>query len=241
MVMLFALFMDAEREIVKFYYSMLKQPYISEINAGKRIVDFVLFEKSKLIQVEVSCSLTKKSSYEDVDYLKSRFEDASVIRMMNSICSIHNLSSYEKRFITSLSNVSLEDVDVVPFDDILLEVLRLLDTQHYSDGTIRGLQIIRHLLLQDPAIISRLYDTNILRKKHIRNIIGIILDNNDIIRELSSKNKTIIMNSLLDGNDDIIIGSMSKQRMVKLIQLLSDDASARKIMRESLTRQQKLS
>jgi hypothetical protein len=233
--------MDAEREIVKVYFTNKKLPYLSEMNSGKRIIDFVLFDKDKVSQVEVSCSLTKKKSLEDETLLLQRFEDPSVIQKMKEICLSKNITEYDKILITSINNVSLNGVKIIRFNDILYNVLSDLDTQHYSDGTIRSMQIIKHLLLQENNSIKGLYDNDIIKKKHIRALSSILLSNPDIFIVLNAKDKSIVLNALLEGNENISFDDFPKNKLSVIINALSSNPDARKMMRNSLSEQKNLS
>jgi hypothetical protein len=239
--MLIVVIMDAEREIVKVYFTLLKKPYLSELNAGKRVIDFVLFDEQRIVQVEVSCSLTKKSSAEDESLLISRFEDPSVAAKLQSVCDSYNIESYDKMLITSIGNVRLKGVDIISFSDVLQEVLSELDTQHYSDGTIRGLQIVKHLLLYEQGSIARLYDSKIIRKKHIRMLSRIIHKHADILSPLSQNEKTILLSALFDGDQMPSFDGMNKQKLQKVVAMLGESAQGRRIIRDSLSEQKSLS
>ena len=232
--------MDAEREIVRVYFTLQKKPYISELNAGKRVIDFVLFEPGRAIQVEVSCSLTKKSSADEEHMLIARFEDPSVISKLNDVCKSHKFDSYEKMLITSISNVKIDGVKVVSFSEILLEVLSELDTQHYSDGTIRALQIIKHLLLSDQNSLVKLYDSKILKKKHLRLLSKLLLKYPDLLSDLSSQNKTMMLNALFEGEELPSFNDFPKQKLSKIVSILFKSAEARKMMKEGFSEQRNL-
>lgn len=155
--------MSPEREILNLWLSQNGYFTISRINAGKnRVIDTIALKSASppstnILHIEVACSVssTLLTAPEKQELLK-RFTHPNVERAVKRAIAQHLREEYpfENVLVTNYENARLEGVRVIPFGEVLTEVLNSMDRQNYRNSVIRTVQLIKYLLLSSPRRLS---------------------------------------------------------------------------------------
>ena len=151
--------MTAEKDIVNLWLNKKGFFTINNIKENNRDIGILALKIdkghiSKIWHVQVSCSVT--GTTKDIE---KNFNDKAVARKINEILtnSIGDKTDYVKIVVLSAKPPkAMEGINHLLFDDILYDVFSELDTQYYNDPNIRGMQLVKHLLLSNPRILAKL-------------------------------------------------------------------------------------
>ncbi|MBI2664892.1 hypothetical protein HYX10_06155 [Candidatus Woesearchaeota archaeon] len=149
--------MRAEKEIVELWLNRKGFFTIKDVNAGSRVIDFLAIKQDanpKIAHVEVACFVSGDAKPSD---LVKKFDSSAVVRKIRQTIREHtgHESDYEKFLITT-SQIKLQGVNVIGFDQVLFEFVNMLDRQYYSNSVTRTLQLVKFVLMSNPSYIARL-------------------------------------------------------------------------------------
>ncbi len=158
--------MSPEREIVNLWLNKRGYLTINGINAGSRVVDFVAVKhkpETRVLHVEVACSISANILFEkDRNELAKMFYDKNVVKLVEETIneSIGKSHEYDNVLVTNFHNLNLDGISIVKFEDVLFDIMKDLDKQKYKSQTIRTLQLLKFLLMSDPARLTELISTD---------------------------------------------------------------------------------
>ncbi len=145
--------MFPEKEIVELWLNSKGYLVESGINAGKnKLIDMLALKVQagrlkEVIHVEISASVSGSS--EDIS---EKFNNSLVRRAI--LKRVSGTKDYKRWLITSSpSEKSIKGVDVIDFGKVLSDVISGLDKQNYKNPVIRSLQLLKYLLLANPAYL----------------------------------------------------------------------------------------
>lgn len=188
--------MSAEKEVVNFWLNLQGFFTVANIKAsGNRNIGILALkfreEKIDKVQhVEVSCSISGSADTQlkDLkDFIDQRFYDEDVMDMLRKRIGVPSKGFERMLVIGSLSKSKIEEIKgdfmkreivVVEFEDVLIDVLRSLDTQYYKNDVIRTLQLFKFLYLANPnKLADSLSSENYIlnpskRQKFLKELLG---------------------------------------------------------------------
>ncbi len=155
--------MSPEKDIVNLWLNRQGFLTISDINANNRVIDLVALKQGAepvIRHVEIHCSVSSVTSIlndrEKAELLK-KFNDENVVSaVLRTIVSCLGREGRYEKFLVTTSNVSLPGVSVIRFQDVLKDVISQLDRQNYRSPIIRALQLVKFVLMGNPATITAL-------------------------------------------------------------------------------------
>jgi predicted nucleic-acid-binding protein len=154
--------LNPEKAIVNLWLNKKGFFTVHDLNAGNRVIDLLAIKQKdglKIQHIEISCSISPGvvTEKEKRDLLR-KFNDSNVIRKVKK--AIKNYTGrdadYEKVLI-STNNVDLENVKVMSFGSILLDVVKDLDRQYYKNSVTRTMQLLKYLLIAKPSSMAVLF------------------------------------------------------------------------------------
>ena len=157
--------MNPEKEIVNLWLNKKGFFTINDINAGKnKVIDIIAIKLAngkleRVEHVEVNCSISSTIVDKDIDEYVKKFEDKTVIKKVKQVIKdfVGTDFSYEKTLVlTSNRSINLKGINVLKFDDIIYEVTDNIDMQNYRNTTLRTIQLIKYLLIANPANLAEL-------------------------------------------------------------------------------------
>ena len=152
--------MGPEKEIVELWLNRKGFFTIKDINAGSRVIDVLAIKQDSqpmVAHVEVACyvsgALTAKK-----EELENKFSSASVVKKIRQAIREHLGSDreYERFLITTVPGIKLSGVNVIEFDKVLFEFISSVDRQFYSNSVMRTLQLVKYVLLSNPAYTAKI-------------------------------------------------------------------------------------
>ncbi len=150
--------MNPEKSIVNVWLNKNGFFVVNDINAGNRVIDILAIKQKdglKIQHVEIMCSISGVITGGEKKDLLRKFDDANVVKQVKA--KIKNYlgaeANYERVLVTT-SDVDLKGVKVIKFDDVLLDVVKDLDTQYYKNSVVRTMQLLKYLLIAKPASLS---------------------------------------------------------------------------------------
>jgi len=151
--------LNPEKAIVNLWLNKRGFFVVNDINAGNRVIDLLAIRQKGGIDIrhiELVCSVTPGviAGQEKKDLMR-KFDDANVVRKVKSKIRDHlgEDADYRKLLVTTAA-VDLKGVEVLRFDDVLLDVVTGLDTQYYKNSVVRTMQLIKYLLIARPSSLS---------------------------------------------------------------------------------------
>lgn len=208
--------MNAEKSIVNHWLNSKGYFTINNLNAsGNKNIGILglKFDNELLeevIHAEVYCSITHFSN-EDSSLKKilKRFIDTAISKAINSIVGKEK-SNYNLRKIlvagklpysgkSALKKDFIEKgIEILEFEDVLLEVMLSLDTPYYKDDVLRALQLIKFILLAEPKRLAGLLSDkgNILNVNTRGIFLNELLKQELIKKELTKADETQIIDIL---------------------------------------------
>ncbi len=147
--------MYPEHYVVNLWLKNKGYSVVSNLNAGKFVVDTIAF-KEDILHVEVGCSVGYY--YLEPEEVKKRFNDPSVKSTVKAFIKRQTGESkkYKQVFVTTSS--SEIGVEVSDFVKILKEVIDSVDQQNYEEPLVRMLQLLRFVYLESPDSLSQAFD-----------------------------------------------------------------------------------
>ncbi len=248
--------MSAEKEIVNYwcnkkgYFSINNIKTSSNKDAGILAIKFDGSSVSELLHIDVNCSITSSIAEtsslshsatrisEDKFVNKEIAESIAVFVKNLSIEAgkIRNLlvlgSLPKSRKVEILSEFRKKNIEIMEFDNVLLEVLEQLDTHYHKNDIIRTLQLTKFLLLSEPAKMAKVLlnskNSSSSRKEFLANI----LDNESIIKEFRKTNSERLTSILKNS-------SIKPKELAGILEHSVLNKKTRKIFMDSLMQEQK--
>ncbi|MEM3370252.1 MAG: hypothetical protein QXW00_04305 [Candidatus Woesearchaeota archaeon] len=186
--------MEAEKSIVKLWLESRGFFTISDINAGKSVIDILAVkfsgrEVEQVQHIEVSCSL--KGELPISEYRK-RFDGPGIRKRIAEVLREYasSVENWEDVLVTnaSIASESLEGVKVVQFSSVLQDVMSRLDTQNYQNNTLRTLQLVKYTYLR-PDLIRSLKGKKF--RKALKSIAIEHLSADEVIKRLSADESAV--------------------------------------------------
>ena len=188
--------MSAEKEVVNFWLNLQGFFTVANIkSSGNRNIGILAlrFQGDKIENakhVEVSCSISGGPDTQLKglkDFIDQRFYDEEVLNILRKQIGV--LSSNFERILVigSLSKSRMgefredfrkREIKVIEFEDVLVDVLKSLDTQYYKNDVIRTLQLFKFLYLANPgkladSLSSENYILNLSkRQRFLKELLG---------------------------------------------------------------------
>ncbi len=152
--------MGPEKEIVELWLNRKGFFTIKDINAGNRVIDLLAIKQDvppKIAHFEVACYVSGSISARKSELLR-KFDSSSVAKTIRKTIKEHTGSEaeYEKFLVTNVPDLKLEGVNVIGFDKVLFELVNEVDRQYYSNSVTRTLQLVKFVLLSNPAYAAKL-------------------------------------------------------------------------------------
>lgn len=237
--------MNPEREIVNWWLNQRGFFTLHNIKASKnREVDILAMRMQdgkvdKVQQVELACSITSIDNFKPEEFLV-RFDDKIVANKIGAIVKVYagTDAKYDKILIVG-STSRLTDLQKLPgittihFSDVLLDVMKSLDTWYYKDEVIRTLQLLKYILLADPEKLATLLEeqekNKILKLTTRKDFIKSLLGQTQIKKALSQETVEkelieILKNSTLNQPEKLaqvleeeILGPRSRKRFLNAL------------------------
>jgi len=157
--------MNPEKEIVNLWLNKKGFFTINDINAGKnKVIDLIAIKLTngkleRVEHIEVNCSISSTIVDKDIKEYIRKFEDKTVIKKVKQVIKdfVGTEFDYEKTLVlTSNKKIELKGINVLKFDDLLYEVINDIDKQNYRNTTVRTIQLIKYLLIANPANLAEL-------------------------------------------------------------------------------------
>lgn len=197
--------MSAEKEIVNFWLNRKGYFTISNIKSRNKDIGILAlrFEKGnqiRAIHMEVCCSITgfidQNHIFEKIIFEK--FNDKNVTDAINKyvdnigketkIEKVIVLNSMPKQKNEIMGKFTKNDIALFEFEDILSDVIKGLKTEYFKDGIVRTLQLVKFLLMANPAkFVDVLYSD--LSPSKRREFIAELLGRDDVIKEFKKTNE----------------------------------------------------
>lgn len=180
--------MSPEKDVVNLWLNRQGFFTVSDINANNRVVDIIAIRQKNqpVVQhVELHCSVSSTSPVvsdrEKADLLR-KFNDANVAAAVDRTIRscLGRESEYEKVLVTT-AHVNLPGITVVRFQEVIKDVVSQLDRQNYRSPIMRTLQLVKFVLMSNPATIAALMGR----------------DDSDKNKPLSYQNKEQLLKQLL--------------------------------------------
>ena len=220
--------MSAEKEIVNYWYNEKGLFTVNNIktsgnrDCGILALKFDRDRVDEILHVEVSCSITntiaesKNIEKSVAKIINDKFENKSVMAALSNYTKQLSISAKLKRIMVLgaipktrknevIRSFNGNNVDVVEFEDILYDVLDKLDTQYHKNSIIRTMQLIKFLLLSEPAKMAKMLVNNNFSSSSRKEFLVNILYRDEIVREFKKTNAErlgmILKSSSLKPND----------------------------------------
>ncbi len=89
--------------------------------------------------------------------IKEQFNKPGIEKAIKSYLKQHlgYTGEYEKVLVTTVEQ-NIQGITILQFQDILYQVTKNIDMQNYQDPVLRTLQLIRHVLFEDPDNLALL-------------------------------------------------------------------------------------
>ena len=212
--------MHPEQEIVNLWLRQQGFFTVNNINAGTLVIDTlaVKLKDGKLdraIHLEVCGSVSKPSKAEIAD-LKRKFEAKQVIKRIKQHfkSSIGTDIEYDRLLVVSGSAFSMDSVEVLSFQDLLLDVMQDIDKQNYGDPVTRTIQLIKYALLNHPEHLAKL-----LRHVYPMRKQAILLKH--LVEEGLSKKAKAILSELISTPPEEVSGESAEDGQQTLGEFLA--------------------
>ena len=240
--------MEAEKSIVNLWLEDSGFFTISDINAGKSVIDIIAIKFSdsgveNIQHVEVSCSL--KGELPVSEYLK-RFEGPDIKKKIEEVLKRYVSSSveFDKVLVTNadIPRGLMGDIRIVPFHQVLSEVIEMMDSQNYHNTVKRVLQIIKYTYLK-PELIRHLGGKRF--KKELKSLAIEHITEEEMVKKLSSDDSSvekILRRSKLRGNPEKMGKILKRMLTIQEREALSEEVmTAEQQKRKKAVKEKKLS
>ncbi len=186
--------MEAEKSIVNLWLNNNGFFTINDINAGKSVIDILAIKFSegvveKVQHVEVSCSLRGELP---VSEYQKRFNSRDVKEKLAEVLKKYIAGDFvcENVLITNakIAKESIKDVAVLPFNRVLFEVVKELDSQNYGNTVTRSIQIFKYLFLK-PELIRSIGGKRF--KKALKSLAMEDIDKNELMKQMASDDEMV--------------------------------------------------
>lgn len=151
--------MNPEKSIVNLWLNKKGFFTVNDINAGSRVIDILAIKQkdgTRVQHIETMCSITSAvvTGAEKKDLMK-KFDDVNVVKQVkNKIKSYLGTDADYEKVLVATGDVDLKGVNVIRFDDVLLDVIKDLDTQYYKNSVVRTMQLLKYLLIARPSSMA---------------------------------------------------------------------------------------
>ena len=154
--------MHPDQEIVNLWLRQQGFFTVNNLNAGTLVIDTLAIRLrdgalEKALHVEV-CGSVASPSKKDISELKRRFDSKAVAKTIRDHFrqSTGKDIEYGRLLVVSGRPFSLEGIEVLSFQKVLLEVMARIDRQNYGDPVTRTIQLMRFALLNHPEHLAKL-------------------------------------------------------------------------------------
>ena len=197
--------MSAEKEIVNFWLNRKGYFTLSNIKSRNKDIGILAlkFDNGNLkgaMHVEVCCSITGIAEQGHVfeKIIFEKFNDKNITDAINKyvnnigketkIEKVIVLNSIPKEKNKIISKFVKNDIALFEFEDILSDVIKGLKTEYFKDDVVRTLQLVKFLLISNPAkFVDVLYSD--LSPSKRREFIAELLGRDDVIKEFKKTNE----------------------------------------------------
>ncbi len=251
--------MNPEKEIVNLWLNRQGFFTVSDINANNRVVDIIAIRQRNqpVVQhVELHCSVSSPSTVvsekEKADLLR-KFNDSNVIAAVERTIKSHfgKESEYEKVLVTT-AQVSLPGITVISFQEVIREVVSQLDRQNYQSPIIRSLQLVKYVLISNPAMLASLFskgDSNRPLTYHNKEQLLKQMLQQDVALKLFGKKQnepliiSILKNSTLKQPERLaaaLEAILTKRTATRFLNVLLQQKDVKSAIEEEISKDQKL-
>ncbi len=197
--------MTAEKEIIRKWLNRKGYAVFSDINAGHRVIDLIAIRGSEVIHVETMCS----TSSVEVKPKEIERKFTGTAREVNRMIKQHagGTKDYQKWLVMNRPAMPFKGpkgIRIVRFEEVLLEVMDELDRQNYRDPVIRGLQLVKFLLMSDGESLAKLLISD------GKNKVQSAPSRDQFIKEYMSNSESI---KSLSKYDAILIAALAHSRL----------------------------
>lgn len=251
--------MSPEKDIVNLWLNRQGFFTVSDINANNRVVDIIAIRQKNqptVQHVELHCSVSSPavvvSEKEKADLLR-KFNDANVAAAVERTIRSYlgHDAEYEKVLVTT-AQVSLPGITVLRFQEVVREVVSQLDRQNYRSPIIRALQLVKFVLMANPATIASLVtkeDSNKPLTYHNKEQLLKQLLQQEVALKLFGKkgNEQLIINILKNSTlrqperlAAALESILTKRTATKFLNVLLQQKEVKTAIEEEISKDQKL-
>lgn len=255
--------MNPEKEIVNLWLNRKGFFTVAGITAANnREVDILAVKQShgkveEIMHVEIVNSITSIDTVPLKDILE-RFNDKTVVKAINEQISkfVSTETGYNKVLVLGKTSKlqqfkDLKDIKVYRLSDVLFEVMNDIDTHNYRSSSLRTLQIVKYILLADPALLANMLDKkegNILNLNTREQFLKQLMDQDETKRVLAKDSFEpelikVIKNSSLNKPEKLaaaleekILGPKSRK---KFLETLMQYQGIKQEIKETISKDQK--
>ncbi|MBS3119909.1 hypothetical protein J4475_03735 [Candidatus Woesearchaeota archaeon] len=194
--------MNPEKRIVTQWLNTHGFFTVSDINAGRnRVIDSIAIRRSEkgdiVWHVEVAASISQATpTKQQVEELEKRFHEPVVEKTMQR--KVRELLGkdlpYQNVLVTTARGVRLKEIEIVKFDEVLVDTVKKLDRQNYGDPVTRSLQLVKFLMLSNPKTLAKMLVTDFFTLRKSRRFVRAIesLNPKKVVKKLAlPKEKTL--------------------------------------------------
>jgi len=194
--------MNPEKRIVTQWLNTHGFFTVSDINAGRnRVIDSIAIRRSDkgdiVWHVEVAASISQATpTKQQVEELEKRFHEPVVEKTMQR--KVRELLGkdlpYQNVLVTTARGVRLKEIEIVKFDEVLVDTVKKLDRQNYGDPVTRSLQLVKFLMLSNPKTLAKMLVTDFFTLRKSRRFVRAIesLSPKKVVKKLAlPKEKTL--------------------------------------------------
>lgn len=195
--------MSAEKEVVNFWLNGKGYFTVNNLKSSGRDIGILAFKFDKAISimhVEVACSISRLSeqNYLIERIINEKFNDDNIktaimnyAKNMGADLEIKNaivLNSLPEDNKNTTKKIKEENIIILKFEDMLADVMKELKTSYFRNDTLRAMQLIKFLLIQNPKrFVDVLYES--LGQQKMREFLAELLNRDEIIKEFRKTNE----------------------------------------------------
>lgn len=244
--------MNPEKEIVNVWLNKQGFFTINNINAGRnRIIDIIAIKQTRrkideVWHVEVHASLVSPQlSERERSDLAQKFENPQIISAVKKTIRefIGEEAEPRKVLISTVESIPIPNVEVIRFDDVIVDVLSTLDRQNYRDDALRTLQLMKYLVLRKPAVlksvIGKLKGESEVRRGYRREVITELLSSEQAKSELRNKSSESLLVEILEGSSLASSEKFAKLLATKILSKRARTAFLKELIPQAVEEEKK--
>ncbi len=208
--------MNPEREILNLWLNKNGFFTINSIPLeNNKIIDILAIkvkegEFEKVIQIETACSISTLDNI-PIKVYSDKFYDKNVMKRVHETIKEHLGVDKDYEKILVIGNTSkikdfekLDDVKIVKFEDILLDVFKDLNKQSFRNEMVRTLQLVKFLMLSKSDKMAELFgysgDNKLLTHQEKEDFLKQLLLQEEIVKILQKKSMETEIATILSGS-----------------------------------------